>query len=244
MPSGNYSVTTDGTYKDTIMTQAGCDSIIALQVSFLSPPVVTGLSIVDSPIDDGVEVIDSTYSQGETIYVKVSYSGNIVASNALNSNPTIQITSTGKDLVYHSYHENSLYFAYTVSDDEQLITVMTLADEITLNNGEILNDHLDNNASLDISGVNNLTGNILTDSKDAITLLEEAISPNPFSNEININLSSSENISIMLTDLNGKIILQAQNTESIATEELSSGMYLLHIEDGKGHKAYVKLVKE
>ena len=244
VPSGNYSVTTDGTYKDTIMTQAGCDSIITLQISFISPPVVTDLSIVDSPTDDGVEITDSTYNQGETIYVKVSYSDNIVASNALNSNPTIQITSTGKDLVYHSYYENSLYFAYTVSEDEKVFTVMTLADEITLNNGEILNDNLDNNASLDISSVNNLGGNILTDSKDAIILLQEAISPNPFSNEININLPFSENISVMLTDLNGKIILQAQNTESIATEELAKGMYLLHITDGSNHKAYVKLIKE
>ena len=244
VPSGNYSVTTDGTYKDTIMTQAGCDSIIELQVSFLNPPVVTGLSIVDSPSEDGVEVTDSLYRQGETIYVKVNYSDNIVASNALNSNPFINITSIEKDLVYHSYDGTALYFAYTVSVDEEISTVMTLADEITLNNGEVLNENLDNNASLDISSVNNLGGNILTDSKDAVTTLQEAISPNPFTNEININLASSENISIMLTDLNGQVVLQAQNMKNITTEELSSGMYLLHIEDGKGHKAYVKLVKK
>jgi hypothetical protein len=39
-PSGNYTWSVSGTYTDTILNNAGCDSIITIQLTILPPPVV------------------------------------------------------------------------------------------------------------------------------------------------------------------------------------------------------------
>lgn len=70
------------------------------------------------------------------------------------------------------------------------------------------------------------------------------VSPVPFDQELNINAGSENILSMQLTDITGKIILEALNGKSnylrINTERLSSGVYFLKVFTSKG--MYVKKV--
>jgi len=242
VPSGNYSITTDGTYQDTITTVAGCDSIITLEVSFVAPPSITNLSIVESASSTAAEITDKVYTEGETIVVKISYSDEVAVSTVLNSYPTIEITSIDKELTYHSQIGSDIFFTYTVSADENINTQLSLADEIILNGGEILNKNLDNSVSTDISSVNNLGSNLLTSANGALDMIQKAISPNPFSDYIHFDLEILEGASITIKDMNGKLVKKAENMPSINTDDLANGIYLMYIESDT-YSTYMKLIK-
>jgi len=243
VPSGNYRVSTDGEWIDTLTSYAGCDSIVTYNVSFVVPPTVTDLAIVENPSTDAAEISDSIFVEGDIVYVKVSYSDNVSVSNILNTNPSIAITSIGKELVYHSYEENDVFFAYTVTVNENVNTSIILADQITLNGGEILNENLDNLASLDISEVNNLGTSLLTSTTDRLAALRKAISPNPFDEQIVIDLTATGEVHLTLMDVNGNILIKESNTSSINTSNLAQGMYLLYIESPIG-TTHLKLIKQ
>jgi len=243
VPSGNYRVSTDGEWTDTLTSYAGCDSIVTFDVSFVTPPTVTDLAIVENPTTDAAEINDSIFVEGDVLYVKVSYSDKVVVSNVLNTNPSIEITSIEKELVYHSYSEKDVFFSYTITANENANTNITLADQIVLNGGEVLNVNLDNLASLDISAVNNLGANVLTSSTSRLDALQKAISPNPFDEQIVIDLSIIEDANFTLMDMNGNILIEDSNTSSINTSNLAEGMYLLYIESTIG-TTHLKLIKQ
>jgi len=242
VPSGSYEVSTEGLHNDTITTVSGCDSVITLNVTFVAPPTITGLSIVESASSTASEVTDHIFVENDVIYVKVSYSDEVVVSNLLNANPSVAITSLGKELIYHSYEGSDVFFSYTVTDEEDENSVITLADEITLNGGEILNKNLDNAASLDISEVNSLSPNVLTSSQGALSSLEKVIHPNPFSEELKINLHDLTNVHIKIYDTNGMLIKEAVNVSNINTADLANGMYILYLESDETSD-YIKLIK-
>ena len=242
VPSGSYEVSTEGLHNDTITTVSGCDSVITLNVTFVAPPTITGLSIVESASSTASEVTDHIFVENDVIYVKVSYSDEVVVSNLLNANPSIGITSLDKALTYHSYEGNDVFFSYTVTHEEDENSVITLADEITLNGGEILNKNLDNAASLDISEVNSLSPNVLTSSQGALSSLEKVIHPNPFSEELKINLHDLTNVHIKIYDTNGMLIKEAVNVSNINTADLANGMYILYLESDETSD-YIKLIK-
>jgi len=242
VPSGSYEVSTEGLHNDTITTVSGCDSIITLNVTFVDPPTVSSLSIVESASSTAAEITDKVFVEGDVIYLKVSYSDDVVVSNLLNANPSIAFTSLDKEFTYHSYNGSDVFFAYTVTAEEDENIVITLADEIVLNGGEILNQNLDNTASLDISEVNNIGSNVLTSSQNSLGGLEEVISPNPFSDELTININDLTNTHIKIYDTNGMLVKEGKNVSSINTSDLDNGMYILYLESDETSN-YIKLIK-
>ena len=242
VPSGSYEVSTEGLHNDTITTVFGCDSVITLNVTFVAPPIVTGLSVVESASSTAAEVTDSIFMENDVIYVKVSYSDEVVVSSLFNADPSIVITSLGKELIYHSYEGNDVFFTYIVSNEEDENSIITIADEIKLNGGEILNKNLDNAASLDISEVNNINSNVLTSSQNTLSTLENVIHPNPFSEELNINLHALTNIHIKIYDINGMLVKEVENVSRINTTDLANGIYILYIESDETSD-YIKLIK-
>jgi hypothetical protein len=77
--------------------------------------------------------------------------------------------------------------------------------------------------------------------------LIQSIFPAPFENEITINLSENITCEILIFDATGKIVaslhLNSENTATLNLGNLSSGLYLVKISDGKN--AFVKkIVKE
>ena len=73
-----------------------------------------------------------------------------------------------------------------------------------------------------------------------------SVYPNPFSNELTINLPSAdiENTSYKLTDITGKVISEGVNTNTIYTSELNTGVYLLSVYKNGSVLGTQKVIKQ
>ena len=69
------------------------------------------------------------------------------------------------------------------------------------------------------------------------------IYPNPFQDVIHIK-SKEEIAKIELYNLIGQKIISMNNRNSISTNQLQSGVYLIHITDSKGNALVEKVVKK
>ncbi|HEU4719653.1 MAG TPA: DUF2341 domain-containing protein [Bacteroidia bacterium] len=72
------------------------------------------------------------------------------------------------------------------------------------------------------------------------------IFPNPFSTSFTISRETDENATALITDVNGKVVKTVQLNSSstqISTEDLATGVYMIHIISDKGEQVF-KLVRE
>jgi hypothetical protein len=68
--------------------------------------------------------------------------------------------------------------------------------------------------------------------------------PNPFKEEIQVEISGYQISKLSMSDMNGKLILEQIGSQSnIETSHLPEGMYLLEIEITSGERVYRKVVK-
>lgn len=73
-----------------------------------------------------------------------------------------------------------------------------------------------------------------------------SVSPNPFSNTLNIAIESAEGGKLEIMDIHGKVVLESQlsiGRQAIETAKLSAGVYFLHL-DIAGRRITEKLIKE
>lgn len=69
--------------------------------------------------------------------------------------------------------------------------------------------------------------------------------PNPVSSVLNINLENESSVSIIISDVLGKIVLaEASQTNSISVANLTSGIYFLSVKTQSGAEAKVKFIKD
>jgi hypothetical protein len=68
--------------------------------------------------------------------------------------------------------------------------------------------------------------------------------PNPFKEEIQVEINGYQISKLSMSDMNGKLILEQIGSQSnIETSHLPEGMYLLEIEITSGERVYRKVVK-
>jgi hypothetical protein len=91
---------------------------------------------------------------------------------------------------------------------------------------------------IDVTGITGIT------LKDNIHVF-----PNPFNKKINIDLGQAiknpDQLHLTITDVIGKVVYKKASLSgknSIDVSDLQQGVYLLNIEDGKGHKEVFKMV--
>ena len=82
VPSGNYTYNSTGTYSDTISNQAGCDSIISINLTIHSPTGGT----------QTIQACDSFTVAGSTYYTSGTYSNTLQNSNGCDSLLTTILT--------------------------------------------------------------------------------------------------------------------------------------------------------
>ena len=69
--------------------------------------------------------------------------------------------------------------------------------------------------------------------------------PNPANSVLNFNLEHESSVSIIISDVLGKVVLaEASQTNSISVENLTSGIYFLTVKTQSGAEAKVKFIKE
>lgn len=69
--------------------------------------------------------------------------------------------------------------------------------------------------------------------------------PNPVSSVLNLNLENESSVSIIISDVLGKVVLaEASQTNSISVANLTSGIYFLSVKTQSGAVAKVKFIKD
>jgi Secretion system C-terminal sorting domain len=69
--------------------------------------------------------------------------------------------------------------------------------------------------------------------------------PNPVTSILHFNLENETSVSIVITDVLGKVVLsETTQTNSILIENLTSGIYFLTVKTQSGAVAKVKFIKE
>jgi polyhydroxybutyrate depolymerase len=69
--------------------------------------------------------------------------------------------------------------------------------------------------------------------------------PNPVSSVLNFNLENESSVSIIISDVLGKVVLaEASQTNSISVANLTSGIYFLSVKTQSGAEAKVKFIKD
>jgi polyhydroxybutyrate depolymerase len=69
--------------------------------------------------------------------------------------------------------------------------------------------------------------------------------PNPVSSVLNLNLENGSSVSIIISDVLGKVVLaEASQTNSISVANLTSGIYFLSVKTQSGAEAKVKFIKD
>lgn len=88
-----------------------------------------------------------------------------------------------------------------------------------------------------------ICSSIINTSTQRTKLESLVVYPNPFSDIINIDFSTSNNFEILVMDAQGKTVLRDRNKKQIDTSILPAGMYCLSISDGKGLLENFKIIK-
>jgi hypothetical protein len=87
--------------------------------------------------------------------------------------------------------------------------------------------------------------------EDILANYEAVVFPNPSSDNFNLTLNSTkqENIDLILTDIEGRLVHQStvslygKTTVNIPAEQLSRGLYLLHLKTNSG-VGVVKILRD
>ncbi len=87
---------------------------------------------------------------------------------------------------------------------------------------------------------------VITDISDVIPDLKVSIYPNPFSNQLIIDISEKENLNAEICDVNGKLLFiekLSSDRHVLDVSGLVSGTYFLKIGDKKGLISSFKIIK-
>ena len=85
---------------------------------------------------------------------------------------------------------------------------------------------------------------IINTSSQIVTAESLVVYPNPFSELINIDFSTTNNFDIVILDSKGKTVLNACNKQKIDTYILPAGMYFLSISNSYGILQNFKMIKK
>ncbi len=195
------------------------------------------VGIIDFRTQDGDKIIAA--NTGEEIFVRLKNFGSNTVSN-------IPILSKVGNVNFQNIYYGSLasnaeveiklgaYFGSITGSPNIKVRSFTLFNGDTINSNDTLN------AILLVDGATNID---LAQELEGVT-----INPNPFKNNLRIEISENlnENYEIQLTDLSGRIIEQFSSINSslnINMEEFPSGMYFLRIK-GQSTSKIIKCLKE
>jgi hypothetical protein len=193
---------------------------------------------------DSVELVVTSDCNGYTIGDEVySQSGtyNIVLTNRHGCDSLIMLDLTIRipevDITIDVDILSTLlpYTTYQWYKDGDMIPGATQREYKVIENGKYHVDVSDSNGCSGTSEpyrVNNLSIN------DVYSLSQVSIHPNPSKDIVYIN--SPIQVNVTLTNLEGKVLLQQENVQSVSTAHLANGIYFLNISDKEGKRIKVE----
>ena len=176
--------------------------------------------------------------------------GTVGGTAVFNSIPV----ETMKNVLQLQVCNNRLFMYAEYPQYLQLMSIGISSDELVLHSGENINFNVEDFSNINlffnmgdtlcmIADFQNGLGTELyklyydefVDAESIVSGFNASVYPNPVSDVLNINSANSANLTITITDLNGREIISAKgDSESLSIDlsSLSAGMYLLKLNDG------------
>ena len=228
----------------TNVGSSGCDSIVTINLTVLSPLtgtaneticqgeiVVINGTVYDSPVTGATEVFTNIGPFGCDSTVTVNITVNSVDNAVTNASPTLTANQTGGTYQWITCPESSPISgetnqSFTATANGSYAVVVTA------------------NGCTDTSACETITGLGFIENEFGSGCI---IFPNPTDGQFKIDLGDVyPSVKVSITDLGGKLILSEEREEGQLFEmklDEPSGIYLLTI-DAEGKRAVVRLVKE
>jgi len=234
-PSGKVW-NTSNTYQDTITNFSGCDSILTINLTVNTPDATTDIQTAcESYV--WIDGVTYTLDNNTATFLLQNNAGcdSLVTLDLTIEKETVVLTESGGVLTTNAGASNYQWYLNGI--------LITAANNQTYQPTESGNYTVEVSWSLGCSELSPVfTYNAVSVSE--ILDLELTIAPNPSQGIFNVY--SLERISIVVLDLQGKIIYSNSNINNYFKLDLSNvenGVYVLNLETDKGKKITKKLVK-
>ncbi len=171
-----------------------------------------------------------------------------LAESNLNSSSSLLVTFTNSDTVTQiSTSDSDMYYDSTTCSFNTLLDGGGNTVKYTTKEG-----HIESSYSMFSGHLLRLIGSVIDGNSEGngiLTALTKSapsdlrIYPNPFTNELNIDLENTTNLRSQLFSLSGQLIID-EPTTTLPTSELAEGVYILKVYRGEELIAVNKLVKK
>jgi Secretion system C-terminal sorting domain len=240
-PSGNYTWVTSGTYLDTILNTAGCDSVITINLtvndSSLSAINITECFSYTSPSGNYTWTTSGTYldtipnAAGCDSLMTINLTINTVDVSVSQLGEVLTANATGAS--YQWLNCDSAYAAFSGATNQVFTATANgnYAVEVT------------ENTCVDTS----LCYNVNNIGISELNKTDVSIYPNPTNNNVTVSLGNySGTVQYTVFSIEGKLIEEQTTNENTILINLSKekkGVYLLRIIDAESSITY-KIIKE
>jgi hypothetical protein len=239
-----YTASTN-TATHTLTNSVGCDSIVTLNLTINNSTTGTDVQTACNSYTwiDGTTYTASTNTATHTLTNSVGCDSIVTLNLTIN---TVDKTTTLNGLVLTSNAVGATYQWLDCNNGMSSIVGETNASYTASISGDYAVE-ITENGCMDTSTCVSVIVVGLVENKN--TLVDNfVLYPNPTSGKFAIEFNQlQETITARLLSVTGQIIRerQFQNTQLIALEiDLPSGVYLVELIDGEGHKAVIQLIKQ
>lgn len=242
-PSGKYTWTVSGTYKDTLKTFKLCDSILIINLTIGTPSSNTIT----------VSSCERYYSpSGKYLWTTSGpYQDTITNASGCDSVLAINLTIIDTDATFSRQGNN--FIANTTTGTIQWMSCNTGFVPISGETNQIFTAMSTGSYALQVSAnscidTSSCYVHASLDAKDIKSINDAILYPNPNSGKFNITLGAKNDlITTRVFDIYGNAILSQSysNTSNIEFDLSSqpSGIYLIRLENGNHNQATFKIIK-
>ena len=239
---GGVSLSASGTYKDTLMTLAGCDSIVTLNLNVYTNSTS---SDVISACNSYEWINGITYTQSDST-AKDTLSNRLGCDSIISLRLSITNIDTSVAVSGFALNSNETGARYQWLDCNNSYSILvgdTLQSYTSRSSGSYAVE-VSKNGCIDTSECQFI--NIVGLSEN--TLLSSVnLFPNPTSKDFQLVLSKNLNTKVTIIDSKGRIIetriISEKSIEQFSLESVSKGIYLVRIENNR-ESVLFKLIKE
>ncbi|MFT6282709.1 MAG: hypothetical protein ACJA0U_002847 [Salibacteraceae bacterium] len=240
---GSQSLTAAGTYADTLLSTAGCDSIVNLTLNVLVPTASSStVTACANTYQFGGQSLTASGTYTNTVLNAAGCDSVITLNLTLNAPAVVTATLTGVTLTATGTPGSITYQWIDCGTNLPVSGATSATFNPTLNGSyaviaQTTDGCEDTSACLTVSTIG----------LDELLVTSVLVYPNPATNEINAVTNGMQILSYAVLDANGRVVLSKTLNENtteigISLESISEGTYILELKTSESsvYKRFVK----